>query len=490
MQTLNNAELAFLSLLAYPKLGMETIKVYAGGATLFPPAIWPHLSKMWEAYLNTLKTTKESGKKISRDIIAANLSEVIQADTNLPVDLKEKSDHILQRIVTDQVPTLEEGSNFLQNVVRQETLRKVATSVIYNPDFEQLQNTINRGKLLSDGFTQKEDTHQQIVYHPLREMPNLAVYQKRIPTGINWLDELTSGGGREGELWLILGGTGQGKTSLTVQYAVQQALMGNSTLWATYEQAVEGDIAERIIANVTDTSLDQIRDRGFDNLDEEIQRKFWASVAGADEKLIIMDMTKLQRNNAVDPLDNGGMYTIWQQYKKLKDEGKAPKTIIVDWIGAMMSGIGALTGRDLSKSFRFMTQAEIDIARRMVKEEPLQIIFFHQTDSVTQKQRPTYLADKTASKDMRDLAHYMDIEIILGNRDINNILYVQSAKSRKGNPIVRTVKLIGDKCKFVLAPGWIPNSDGNFYNPAENVMENPIMDKREEGVSEFKREID
>jgi hypothetical protein len=84
----------------------------------------------------------------------------------------------------------------------------------------------------------------------------------------------------------------------------------------------------------------------------------------------------------------------------------------------------------------------------------------------------------------------MDIEIILGNRDINNILYVQSAKSRKGNPIVRTVKLIGDKCKFVLAPGWIPNSDGNFYNPAENVMENPIMDKRDEGVSEFKREID
>lgn len=266
--------------------------------------------------------------------------------------------------------------------------------------------------------------------------------------------------------------------------------MGNSTIWATYEQSVEGDIAERIIANVTDESLDRIRDKGFSNLDEDIQRKFWASVAGADDKLVVMDMTKLTYNPDFDPKDNGGMYSIWQQYKKLKEEGKQVKTIIVDWVGAMMSVIGTTTGKSIDTAFGFQiaAQAEIDIARKMVKEEGIMIIFFHQTDTKSQHARPIYIPDKTCALNMKTMCNFCDICITLSNRDPHNVLYMSAVKSRKGNTISRTVQLIGDKCKFVNAPGWYPNTDGNFYNQKEDMLSGEQPEENE--VSEFSREIE
>ena len=89
---------------------------------------------------------------------------------------------------------------------------------------------------------------------------------------------------------------------------------------------------------------------------------------------------------------------------------------------------------------------------------------------------------------MRDLSHYMDLVITMGNRDSHNIMYMSAVKSRKGNTISKTVRLIGDKCKFVNAPGWFPNTDGQFYNPAEVTLQPDEVPANE--PSQFSREIE
>lgn len=487
MQTLNNAELALLSLLSYPKLAIKAFQLYSNNAVLFPKAVWPHLDILFEAYMRTLAANRDKGLAVGKDVIAANLSEAVQSDRYMTEDALERCDHILQRFLSGDVPTEEEGIVFIQKVAQLDAGRKLMASISQNADFESLERVINKSKAIVSDLGAKDSRKDKVVYSPFREIEQLAIHSSRVPTGINWMDEITSGGGREGEMWLILGGSGQGKSMLTIQYACAQALMGYDTLWCSYEQSIEGDLAERIIANVTDESLDKIRDVGFTNLPEEIQRKFWASVAGADDRLTVMDMTKMTYSPDMDIRDNGGMYSIWQQYKKMKAEGKHVKTIIVDWIGAMMSVIATVTGRDLTNSFRFMAQSEIDIARKMVKEEDIMIIFFHQTDTKSQSARPVYIPDKTCSKDMRDLSHYMDMVITIGNRDPHNVLWMSAVKSRKGNTISRTVKLIGDKCRFVNAPGWYPNTDGNFYNPAE--VQLAPQPATENEVTPFSREI-
>lgn len=487
MQTFNNAELAFLALLSYPSLAKKSLRLCANNSILFPKAIWPHLAKMWEAYLLTLTKSKKQGTVAGKDIIAANLSEAVQSDKYMTEEQLEKSDALLQRFLAGDVPTEQEGIEFVQKVAQLDAGRRIMASISSNADLQSLEAVVNKAKQNVDSLADVTSTRGQIVYSPFKEIEKLATYAPRIPTGINWLDEITSGGGREGELWLILGPSGGGKSMFTIQYACAQALMGNNTLWATYEQGIEGDLAERIIANVTNESLDKIRDVGFANLPEEIQRKFWASVAGADDKLTVMDMTKLTYNPGIDPRDNGGMYSVWQQYNKLKSEGRAPKTIIVDWIGAMMSVISGVTGRDLEKGFQFMTQAEVDVARKMVKQEPVQIIFLHQTDTRSQGARPVYIPDKTCSLNMKTLCNFMDLVITMGNRDIHDILWMSAVKSRKAHTISKTVKLIGDTCRFVNAPFWAPNTDGNFYNQKDDTLSG---DTAPNEVTSFSREIE
>ena len=488
MQTLNNAELAFLSLLSYPKLAIKSLKLYSNNAVLFPKAYWPHLDIMWSAYMATLAANRDKGLAVGKDIIAANLSEAVQKDRNMPEEAVEKSDYILQRFLRGDVPNEEEGIVFIQKVAQLDAGRKLMASINQNADFQQLENVINSARQQVEDLSQTNDDSEKIVYKPFQEISELTPVTPRIPCGINWLDELTSGGGREEEVWLILGGTSNGKTSLTIQYSCAQALMGNSTVFATYEQSLRGDLAERIISNVTGESLDNIRDKGFDNLPEELQRRFWASVAGADSLLTVLDMTHKTQLNPLDPNDNGGMYSVWEEVKKIKASGQRVKTVLVDWVGAMLEIVAACTGKELEHAFQFMAQKEIRIARQMAKQEKLLVILFHQTDPQSQHAKPTYAPDKTCALNMHTMANFMDICLTLGNRDPQNILWVNGAKVRKGNNLKMTVRLIGDHCKFVPAPGWFPNTDGNFYNPSEVVLQPEEAQHNE--PSQFSREIE
>ena len=488
MQTFNNAEMAFLSLLCYPKLAIKSLKLCANNANLFPSAVWPHLSLLWDSYLKLLTNNKGKGLELGKDIVIANLTEAVSSDRNMPNELIEKCDTLLQRYKDGDAPTEEEGLVFIKKVAQLDTGRKLMASISSNADFQALEAVINKSKAELESLDSGTQIADQVIYSPLRDIESIAVTQRRVPTGINWLDEITSGGGREGEMWLVLGPSGGGKSMWTVQYACGQALMGNSVFWATAEQSLTGDLAERIISNVTDESLDRIRDKGFNNLDEDIQRKFWASVAGADEKLIVMDLARYTPNMAYDPKDYGGVYSVWQEVKKKKAEGHVIKTVIIDWLGAMLNNVSANTGRQLESAFQFMAQAEIDVARQMAKDEHLLVIILHQTDTKSQHARPIYIPDKTCALNMHSMANYFDICITLSNRDSHNILWISAVKSRRGNTISVTCKLIGDKCKFVYAPGWYPNTDGNFYNPAEVELTPQLINEDE--VTPFSREIE
>lgn len=66
---------------------------------------------------------------------------------------------------------------------------------------------------------------------------------------------------------------------------------------------------------------------------------------------------------------------------------------------------------------------------------------------------------------MHNMQNFFDLVAILGVKDVNNICYFSNPKARKGGRIVRTLHMIGEKSRFVMEDGWLPNSDGNFYRP-------------------------
>ena len=190
--------MAFLSLLTYPKLAVKALKLCANNANLFPPAIWPHLSEMWQSYLATLTKSKQDGIKPGKDVLIANLSEAVIADRNLPPELLEKCDTLLQRYRDGDVPTEEDGLTFIKKVAQLDTGRKLMASISSNADFQALEAVINKSKADIESLDSGGTASDQVIYSPLRDIESIAIAQRRVPTGINWLDEITSGGGREG----------------------------------------------------------------------------------------------------------------------------------------------------------------------------------------------------------------------------------------------------------------------------------------------------
>jgi len=471
MQTLNSAELAFLSILGNEELTKKALKLYKGQTFLFTEVFCPHLNLMWNTYVSMLgQYKKDFGFKLRGDIIAAGLAEAVQADRHLPQELKERCDAVLQKLAAGDMPDTAEGTALIGRLVKLDGNRKLVQKLNANADLQVLQQSLDASKRalgdLSDNGAH-DDNGVQMVYNPFRDIRKLATKQVRVPTGINWLDDLSSGGGREGDKWLVMGCPGGGKSVCAVQYACAQALMGNDTLWVTYEQSLEGDLAERMIANITDTSLTKIRDVGFDNLPDDIREKFLTAVSGVDDRLVALDMTKWQKD-PTDPADNCGIASVRRQFDALKAQGKRFKTVIIDWFGSMMAHIAANEGLDLASCYRFKAQEEIDKLVAFAKEEKVLVIVFHQLDTAANEARPTSVPGANQAQDMKSLQNYFDLVLTIGKRDENEVCYFANPKNRKGQRIVRTLRLIGDKARFVMEDGWLPDPrSGSFYRPVD-----------------------
>jgi len=472
MQTLNNNDLAFLAMLGHPELTVKVLKLYAQKTYLFTEMFCPHLNAMWNAYVELLKEhKKEYGLNLSRDIIAAGLVEAVEADRSMPDELKEKCDTLLHKLTTNDVPDLETGNRLVGHLVQMEGNRRLMAKANANADILTLQQSLDASKRAMEPFSAQkdeaspEDEIKDALYHPFKDIRKLAKKVVLVPTGINWMDEVSSGGGRAGELWLILGPSGGGKSMLTVQYACAQAMLGNNTMWVTYEQSLEGDLAERMIANITDESLDHIRDVGFDNLPENIQQRFIDSVAGVDDRLSAVDMTKVELDPS-DPDDYGGIRSIWKQFNREKEAGRKPKTVIIDWFGSMLIKIAGKLGVDLEKRYRFLAQAEIDIALEFAKKEQVLVIFLHQLDVKGTSARPTYMATAAQAQNMHNMQDFFTLVFVMGVRDSHDVCWFHSGKARKSKKVVRTLRLIGDKAKFVMENCWLPDTrKGEFYKP-------------------------
>lgn len=489
MRVLNKQELALIAILAHPQIARNALRMTADHIDLFSRIQSPHVNLMWESYLKL--RVKNKGKKIGNAVLKSELAEAIASDMDMPPELVERCDYILDKFDKgEDIPSLEDSAELLQTMVHGDLNRKLSRLIGDDAAISEMAKAVNQASGAVSELGNELEEDNRYVFNPFKEIDKFAIHTTRLPTGINWMDELTSGGGRGGEMWLILGPPAGGKTAISVQYACAQALMGNTTVWATYEQSLEGDIAERIISYVTDESLDNIRDVGFENLPEDVQRRFWASVAGTDDRLVVLDMTRKKHVTEEDPQDYGGIWSVWKEVKRLKAEGKKVRTVLIDWVGAMMQRVAANSGKDIANKFRFHTEHELMVAKEMVKKEDVQIIFFHQVDSKTAHAKPTYLPDMTCAKDMHDLSNYMDIVMILGRRDKNNVCYMNCDKSRKGAAVTRTIQLIGDKARFVAANGWIPDRDGNFYKPSDSYMPEDPDDARSDVNTIFSREVD
>lgn len=494
MATINSDELALLRILQTPELTAKALRLYANGITLFDKVSSPHLADMWYAYMQTLNTYKEKyGLRLSRDLVVAGINERLQPG-RYTEQLRDRCQTILERVTESVTPAdMDEGIELLKRLIQLENNRKLVQKINNNADLQKLQAQLSRSQQALGELSEPANTTDAMRILPLRSVEDLMVYHERIPIGVNFIDRASGGGGRAKEVWCILGSSGGGKTMLTVQICAAQALMGRYAVWATYEQAMEGDLTERLVANIIGGGLSNLRDKNFNDLSEEDRKKYWATIAGLDDKLITYDMTKAEP----DPLDqkyDRGVYAVWQNVKKEKAAGRDVKIVIIDWLGELIMMLAGDKNLDAERQYRAIGQQQIALARQMAKEENVLVIFFHQLRTQVQDAKPTYKPTKADAYNMKSIAYNMDLMFAFGNRDKNNVAYFLSVKSRKGDVKEQMIQLEGERARFKDVYGWVPNRDGNFYKPGEDINdEEPYdgdeTDQRADAAAAYRREV-
>jgi replicative DNA helicase len=95
--------------------------------------------------------------------------------------------------------------------------------------------------------------------------------ESRVPFDIDYLNKITKGGLPKKTLNVILAGTGVGKSLFMCHMAASNLAAGRNVLYITMEMAEER-IAERIDANLLNTSLDQLSFMPRDAFQKKIER--------------------------------------------------------------------------------------------------------------------------------------------------------------------------------------------------------------------------
>ena len=180
MQILDNADLAFLAIIAWPSLTGKMLKVYAKGNILFNEFIYPHLAVMASAYIRCLKKAREEGNSPSKAQIAAVLAEAVRHATMAP-DMRTKADILLKKYIDDSIPTEEEGKAQLKRLLNREATRKLGAMITMNSDFEELQASLNASKQTIDELTEvKTEKTREFVFNPFADIGKLVRFLPRI----------------------------------------------------------------------------------------------------------------------------------------------------------------------------------------------------------------------------------------------------------------------------------------------------------------------
>jgi hypothetical protein len=213
---------------------------------------------------------------------------------------------------------------------------------------------------------------QIIGNHPLFSRPNAAT----IDSGIPAVDAVTGGFGF-GDLVLVIGVTGVGKTVLACQLATTFALGGHPGMLVTTEQAQE-ELEPRIYSNFCDIPFDRIKDGvDFEKLSTDQQTAIEGLEARLKGKLEIADWGR-ERSKSIEH----DLQAELRGY--LAQHGAPPQWLILDWIGG---ALGDIARNELSETRQRYENAAVNLAR-IAQKENIVLIAFTQASVDAAKNNP------------------------------------------------------------------------------------------------------
>lgn len=211
----------------------------------------------------------------SFDMMGIELNNISHSDRE-----SETYAAVLDKVMNTQVDGSDRIREFAEKFFRQQNIIKTANEILKiagNGDAEKYDACVS---LLNDAMTKgmHNDFGEGVFDHLSETLSD--DYRTAIPTGIEGIDNVLEGGLGKGELGVIIGPSGFGKTSLTTAMASHAALKNFKVLQIFFEDRVK-QIQRKHIGRLTDVEakdlskpdmVEQVKKK-LDDLDEESKRR-------------------------------------------------------------------------------------------------------------------------------------------------------------------------------------------------------------------------
>lgn len=237
--------------------------------------------------------------------------------------------------------------------------------------------------------------------------------ESRIPFDLEYFNTITNGGVPQKTLNIILAGTGVGKSLFMCHHAANCLNMGKSVLYITCEMAEER-IAERIDANLMDTTLDDLKVLPKDVYDKKMDR-IRQKTQG---KLIVKEYPTASANV--------NHFRILLEELKLKKRFK-PDVIFIDYLNICASARIKMTGSVGSYSYIKSIAEEL---RGLAVEQNVPIFSATQTNRTGFTNTDVGLEDTSESFGLPATADFMFAIIATEEMDKLNQVLVKQLKNR------------------------------------------------------------
>jgi len=272
------------------------------------------------------------------------------------------------------------------------------------------------------------------------------------------------------EIHGLLGPTGGGKTVNMTTIATRQLKYGRKVLVALYEQALEEDVEQRILSNLSGVSMNELRDRNEKDIPKKVMDRIDAACAKYVNNLVVFDMVG---ENA----GTGGVAELKAQIDEEKRlTGFEPDLIIIDWLGEMVMRYAHLGNTDAA--YRRCCEKFMSDLVQFKEDTGYAILVLHQSNTQAQALRPTSKPNKTMAHEFRSFANKCDSCSVLGTMDRTlRICYFIPDKSRRSNSEDRIIKLDGEFMRFYDVTLKYRNVNNAFVPTASRAADDAQADE-------------
>lgn len=469
MIPLDKNDLCLLHVISNKELLLQALKATKRGADLFPQRRRPHLSLMWTTMIEEVVKSKKENRFLEinkQNYVAEVLTKLHGADM-LPEN-KEK----LKQLCTSYLNGIDldpaDGKKFLKGVLEEAINRNLSSAINSSSSFAAIKKLVEQGSSLQTSMESSDS--KELYINPLMRVEKFLKRVPKTPIGVNYFDRVTCGGMSEGEVCLIAGLMGAGKSMQTIQFVGSQLLLGNCVAWFTYEQPFDQDLMQRLVSFVTGYDLDMIRGSEYKDLSEQVRLKFEKVRTQAADKIISSDFSSNEMLDEDDPEDDFSTYsidkrlTMWQT-----SQGKVPTYVMVDWLGAAVKNIATKRGVDIGQVTEYIAIANDFLTGlvQIAKKFKTRIIVFHQLEPGIKKSPASRKPTSVELQFIKSAANWTDYAIVQGKRDENQRCWYICDKNRRAYPAECVIELDGNHAMFKMLEGYAPGRNGNFINIAE-----------------------